>query len=305
MATATTYNRFCKGVINNNSGIRMTWWKTSFNMPVPDIFSNGAWWVEWSWIFTYLWTDISFDLSGFEAWWEILAWFSWFNLHWPFSWGNITLTQTWKNTSGGVMFQNTWTYNFPTLSDSTAWHEVILGSNQWVASWEVNSAGTYKLEVSMVWSWINRTDIYNLYITNVPSVATYTPWMVWVEWDLLWYTSASGHRHKISGNVNGSVSSSNAGKLWCSDASDDIFWIGSWWIKNYSNSGATNYLRRTVRQIASTWSNWAPWQVFAWTSKAWMMWMDNEFWQEHIAFIGKSWYKELLFSGNYPYTDPA
>ena len=67
MATATLYNHFCKGVTNRNSGTRMTWWKTSFNMPVPNLYDNNSGWTEGSGVFTYHGEAISFDLSGFEA----------------------------------------------------------------------------------------------------------------------------------------------------------------------------------------------------------------------------------------------
>jgi len=106
MATANIYNHFCKGVTNFNSGTRMTWWKTSFNMPVPDIYDIKTGWVEWTGVMTYHGEATSFSLTGFEAGWEILWWLTNFNLHWPFAGGNIVCTQTWKNPSGTDLFTN-------------------------------------------------------------------------------------------------------------------------------------------------------------------------------------------------------
>ena len=254
MATTTLRNRFVKWVLNDNDGTRMTWWKTSFNMPVQSIFWNTNNWVEGAWPFSYYWQATSFDLSGFEVGWEVIAAFSFFKITWPFSWGTVTCSQTWKNTSGSTIFVNEFDYSFPYLADSSRWSEAVVASNQWVAPWEINKSWTYSCTLSMVWSGINSSITYNVTFTNVPSMTSYTPWMLWVEGSQLCYVSANWHLHRISGIGAGSVGSTYAWKIWCASWTNDIYWIGNGGTKYYSNSLATDYTRRTIKQVASAFS---------------------------------------------------
>lgn len=45
----------------------MTWWKTSFNMPVRNIFDNNSTYTETEGMLNATGEATSFDLSGFEA----------------------------------------------------------------------------------------------------------------------------------------------------------------------------------------------------------------------------------------------
>jgi hypothetical protein len=42
MAYAIITNHFAQGFANKASGTKFTWWKTSFNMPVRNIFDNSS-----------------------------------------------------------------------------------------------------------------------------------------------------------------------------------------------------------------------------------------------------------------------
>lgn len=55
-----------------------------------------------------------------------------------------------------------------------------MASNQGVASWEIASAGTYTIEMVATGAYVDTTS-FSVTFSNVPSVATYTPGMIWVE----------------------------------------------------------------------------------------------------------------------------
>lgn len=46
MAFMVLTNHFAKAFTNKTSGTKMTWWKTSFNMPVRNIFDNSTTYTE-------------------------------------------------------------------------------------------------------------------------------------------------------------------------------------------------------------------------------------------------------------------
>ena len=287
----TITNHIARWFQNKSSGTKMTWWKTSFNMPVKNIFDNNSIYTETEWMLNSIWESTSFNLTWFQVWWEVFAWSSVFTVHWPFTWWNITLTQTWKNTSWWTMFTNQTTRNFTSLS-SWAWESYQLISNQWVAQWEINQNGTYQLVSTASWaiSWSTTT---NITITNCPDTSLYyNPWMIWVEWNNLRWSSANWHLHTVFGDV---VASRWATPwyIWSNSVNWKIFWTWTNW---------NIYVWPVLfKQFDSSFSNWATWETYAWTSKQWYIWMDNQFWWEHLSYIASDWYKWLFPSWENPY----
>lgn len=288
MASITISNHFAKAFQNKTSFTKHTFWKTSFNMPVKNIFDNNTTYTVTDWMLDALGEDVNFDLSWFDAGWEIVWANTVFTLYWPFAGWNITLTQTWKNTLGGIMFVNSSTVAYPALASGTDWYSFQLVSNQWVASWEVNTAWTYQLVASTSWAFTSSST-YNVGFTNVPSVTTYTPWMCWIESNQFCWVSANWHIHKVTGT---SVASpwATAGHVW-------IEWNYIYWIWTSGNKYRWQF---NFQQFSSIFINWpSPWSVSGAT--AWMTWMDNNFWYEHIWYIASDWTKWIFNSWENPY----
>lgn len=57
----------------------------------------------------------SFDLTGFEAGWEVIAASTVFTLYGPFAGGTVTVSQTWKDTTGATIFTNSANVSFPSF----------------------------------------------------------------------------------------------------------------------------------------------------------------------------------------------
>lgn len=288
MAIMVISNHFAKGFSNKTSWTKFTWWKTSFNMPVKNIFDNNTTYTETEWMLDAYWEATSFDLSWFDPWWEIIAASTVFTLYWPFAWWTINVSQTWKNTWWWTIFTNWPTgVSFPALT-SWEWSSVQLVSNQWVASWEVNVDWTYQLVASASWAYTSSST-FSVYFSNVPSVATYTPWMIWVEWDDLRWSSANWHLHTM---VWTAVASPYATPWYIWIEWNYIMWIWSSWLKY---RGQYNF-----RQFSSIFSNGpSPW-VVSWAAP-WYIWMDSNFWYEHIWYIAADGYKWINNSWEDPY----
>lgn len=291
MSSITITNHLAKWFSNKSTWTKMTWWKTSFNMPVTNIFDSNAIYTETEWMLDAIWEDTNFSLTWFQAWWEVIAWSSVFTIYWPFAWWNITIKQEWKNPSWTVLFTNQTTINFPSLATSSDWSSYQLASNQWVASWEIAWNWTYQLVSTASWviSWTTTT---NFTISNCPDTATtYTPWMMWVEWNDLRRTSANWHIHTVTWNVVASPWAT-AWYIWSNSANWDIFWTWTSW---------NVYVWPVLfRQFASAFSNWPSPAVVSWQTQ-WMIWMDSNFWYEHIWYIAQDWYKWIFPSWENPY----
>lgn len=100
------YNRFAKGVENKNSGTQMTWWKTNFNMPVPDVFDDLDDWEEDVGVLIYHGEDTNFNMSGFNQGWEAIVAVTGLHYEGNEGGGTHTIKQEWLNPSNSVMFTN-------------------------------------------------------------------------------------------------------------------------------------------------------------------------------------------------------
>lgn len=290
------YNRFAKWIENKNSGTQMTWWKTNFNMPVPDLWDDTSNWTEWEGPFIYHGVATSFDFSWFHQGWEAIISVLWLHIEWNEGGGTYTITQKWIHPSGSVMFTNTWNgYLASPGSDSQwvpNWHERHLAANQWVAPWEINQSGVYKIEATISWPGLNFTSYFDVTITNVPSFSWYkASWYMYLEWNQLCYTSANGFVQKMLWNHISSWSGT-PGHVWINGIF--LHYIDSFWD-----------VRRapySIKQFASNFSNWAPGQVSGKTP--WYLYIDNQFWWTHISLIWYNGYKYLTWDGHNPYIDP-
>lgn len=284
-------NQFAEWFQNNVTWTKMVWWKTNFNMPVPDIFDNNTNFNRTTGMLTPLWQATSFDLSGFRYWWEILAAATTVSIDGPFAWWTVTLKQIWRKPNWNEIFTNEIPVSFPSIANWD-WYWFQIASNQWIAPWEVDINWTYSLDVEVSWA-ITWSQTFNLTFTNVPVFPWYKPpGYVWVDWNDLKYISANWFEHTVVWLDLWNVWWT-PGSIWSNDSvtTPVIYWIDSLWHQRLKSF--------QIKQFPSTFSNWATSEV-SWQTP-WYMYMDNEFWWTHISHIGADWYKYLLWDWEYPY----
>lgn len=287
--TLNIYNTFARWFTNKSSGTEMTWWKTNFNMPVPDIFDDNTNYTKTDWMLNPQSPWTSFDLSWFNYWWEVIAANTVFTVDWPYSNWIIDISQKWKKPDWSEIFTN-WPYTFdPWSVCDWCWQSYQIVSNQWVAPWEIDIDWTYTLEAIATW-WINQTSTFNVTFTNVPVFPWYeVSWYLWVEWSQLCYTSANWFVHKIDWIWWTNVWTENSWKIW-------VEWIYLHWISDTWYKKTTSW---TIDQFDSSFSNWATWSV-SWQTP-WYLYADNEFGYTHLSYIDANWDKRLIWDGVYPY----
>lgn len=289
MATMTLTNHVAKAFANKTTGTKFTWWKTSFNMPVRNIFDSSATYTETEWALNATWEATSFDCSWFEAWWEVVAASSVYTIYWPFAGWTINCIQTWKNAWGTTTFTNSAAIVFPSLAWAWDWSSYQLASNQGIAAWEIDSSQTFTIVASTTGAFTaSQTD--SITFTNVPNTSTtYTTWMTWIEWNNLRWSSANWHLHTMVGTAVANPGAT-AWFLWVEW--NYIYWIGSDWQKYR--------WQYNFQQFASIFSNWPSPATVSWQT-AWMTWMDNNFWYEHIGYIASDGTKWINNSWENPY----
>jgi hypothetical protein len=215
---------------------------------------------------------------------------------------------TWRNplweiqfNQGGYSFYNY--FDLPAISAGQTYYFFVI-SNQGVESYEFAHNGTHSHEISVSGS-VSGSDNANFTLTNVPDTTNIASQkgMLWVEWNQLCYSSYQWDIHRITGyNTGVNAGAGNAGKFWVEG--EDVAWVGSDWFKYNSWYSLYTKEKRSMRQVASLFSNGPTSQVNAGAGNAGKIWMDDQFWHQHIGFISDSWYKNLLYSGNYPWVAP-
>lgn len=293
MATLQISNRFCKWISNKaDPSLVHTFWQTSFNMPVKNLFANTSIYTQTEWPINWWWVTNSFDLTWFQEWWEMCAWVTVFTITWPFGWWVVNLSQIWKDVYWSVMFTNALPVTFPAMSNT--WWANTMVSNQWVAEWEISENGTYSMEASASWA-ISWSQTFTFNVTNHPFTANQTPWMIWVEWITLRWVSANWHVHTVYWTSVWTPWTWTAWSFYIESSDNSIRWVWSNWSLYKS--------KYHFRQFQSFFSNWPnPW-VVSWKTP-WMIWMDENFWYEHIAYIWSDWYKWILPSWGNAYANP-
>lgn len=287
------YHKVAKGVRDNPSGDIMTWWKTNFNMPVPQLYDGT--WIEGSGPFLYYGLATSFDLTGFVPGWEVAAFFCGWHWDGPLS-GTAYAYSEWRDENNALMFTCANGVAVGLNIASGYWYEYIYGCNQGVAGWEIDVAGNYRVR-----GWSTGTGALGqmdttITFSNVPSttqLGTDKPGYIWVEGNDLCFVCDSRWKHTITGDSQGYVNTTKAGYMWI-DTSDYLHWIG--------NNGNDYRVKWKIQQFASTWSN-GPTNSQCGKTPG-FIWVDDEFGQTHLSYIGNNGCKWLVGSGNYPYQTP-
>ena len=290
---ATVTNTVSKGLRSTDSAYSMTWFRSNFNMPVPNIWSGGSYATP----VQFINESYSYDLSGFSPGFEICAGFSAFDFQ---NDGGTTynvntqLYVDWRDSSGNVLF---WGLNGSTFTTSLApgyYYKVWYACNIGCAGWEVSSSGTYHYRSSASGTpsiGVNDTSVSMSNVPNTAFLPNNPQGFVWVEGNNLCYVNASQWKHSIVGIFFGD-SGHTPGYIWLDGTT--LKWVG--------NDGGVYWAPWSIKQFYSYFSNGAPGATYGGTDNGGKIWVDNEFGQTHLAFISPTdGYKYLTGAGNYPY----
>lgn len=294
---ATTSAYVSRGLQSMDSPYNyMNWYKTNFNMPVPDIYS-GSTFVRYIGSADLISESYSYDLSSFRPGYEICVGTCVFDAENNGSstyYINSYLNARWAdpslNTLWWLLDDQYWSQSLSPGYYTTTW----AAGNVGCAAWEVAYSGTHHFRANGTGSPSFPTRDKSVSMTNVPSVATQgTTGYIWVEGDNLCFINANNFKHTIVGfNIFTAPGADKAGYMWI-DNINNLHWVG------YSGNEYVTIWK--IKQFASSFSNGAPGTVYAGLTKKGYMWMDNQFGLTHLAYIGNDGYKYLVGAADYPY----
>ena len=300
---ASSYNYVAKKVTNVNSGISGLWYQTNFNMPLHDFASaNTPTYTQTTGPLSFDGNYSSIDLTGFSPGFEICCGFaiflfdntsggSTFN-------GTCTGTISWTDTSGTVLHGGTTTESvgYSLSIPATYWQGVWLAYNIGCEASEIATSTTYDFRSVMTGSPSIALNTKAVSFTNVPSTATQSSnyGAIWVEGNNLCFINASGWKHTMVGNVISSTPGvSKAGVIWIDTTTQLLHWVGG--------NGDDYAAAWCVKQFASIFGNSSTGAAYAGPSQKGCIWMDNQFGQTHLGYIGSDGYKYLTGAGVNPY----
>jgi hypothetical protein len=303
---ASGLTMIAQGVVNlADSSLKMTFWKTNFNMPVPNLYGNLSTWTRFIGPFSYSGQAGSYDLSGFVPGFEVLL----ATAIWDFentaaspAGYSANLYSRWCDTDGTTTIEQG--YNGQAVSGTLAansWTEYAYSMNIGVDADEFKTSGTYyhRVKATGTNAFAETSDGHA--INNCPDVATLTlssskRGYIWVEGNNLAYVnggsdSGGGWKHSMAGDLVG-ASGSDAGYLWVG-TDNLIHWVGA--------DGNHYKAKWAIKQVYSYFTNGPTGSVNAGTNKAGKIWVDTEFGTTHLGYIGYDGWKYLAGAGDYPY----
>lgn len=296
--TITSY--VSRGIQNyNDTSKKMTWYKTNFNMPVPNYMASSSPFTRYLGPFTLLTESYSYDLSGFYPGYEVcngLAVFDFENNGASTYNINTSLYSSWTDSSLSTLVPGMNGTNFSISLAPGYYTEVWAGLNIGIASWEINSNSTYYFRASASGTPTISSVDTAITITNCPSttqLGSTTRGYIWVDGNNLAFINSNQWQHQIVGTfVSSSPGASASGHIWI-DTSNELHWVTS--------TGDDYKAPWKIQQFASFYSNGAQSTLYAGTTQAGYIWVDSEFGGTHISYIGYDGYKYLIGSGDYPY----
>jgi hypothetical protein len=302
---ATITNHVSKGLVNQtNPAYKMTFFKTNFNMPTPNVF-YGSSFIRYQSNANCIDEGTSYDLTGFSPGFEICVGLSVWD--WDNNSGspyniNTLLYQRWTDPAvSTTLVQGLWDFSYVYTVGAgfyvSLWAAITIG----VADWEVSYDDTYHYRASSTGTPAISTVDTGVDFTNVPDttqLGTDAEGYIWVEGNDLCYVCANQWKQTVVGvdvsSIFGTPGVSKAGYLWMGEAPYiALFWVGA--------DGNLYIPSWEKKQFASYFSNSSTSEINAGTSKAGYLWMDSEFGLTHIGYIASDGYKYLMGSGNDPY----
>jgi len=227
---------------------KMTWFKSNFNMPVPNIYDSvyvdpG---MRYEGNATYLTETLSYDLAGFEPGYEVCQGTSVWDIYNGTAGdlsGSTYLYQRWTDPAVTTtlvegFWEQLFDYDLPSGYYTTIWAAINIG----IASWEISTSDTYHFRSSMEEPLDTTvdTEYSDVVISNCPSttkLADGKQGYIWVEGNDLCYVNngggstggAGGWKHTMVGvdisGVIGTPGVSKAGYFWLDDT-DFLIWVG-------------------------------------------------------------------------------
>lgn len=297
---ATITNHISKGVQNyNDTSKKMTWFKTNFNMPVPNYMASNSPFTRYSGCWNYLTETTSYSLTGFVPGYEICNGCAIFDFE---NDGGSTynidtyLYVDWKDPSLNLIYWIINGYHLVYSLPAGTYTEVWQAGNIGCAGWEVSASGNYHFRASASGTPNISVVDTTVAMSNVPSTSLLgsgTEGYIWVEGNDLCYVNANQWKHTIVGTyVNNTPGVTKAGYFWL--GSDDLLhWVGS--------DGNDYKISWSVKQYASFYFNGPTGTTYAGTGNVGKIWVDNEFGETHLAFIASDGYKYLTGAGDNPY----
>lgn len=296
---STATNHISKGIENNvTTSNKFTWFQTNFNMPIVDFLIGGTA-VKFNGPVNYIGESTTYDLTGFSPGFEICNGEAIFDFDNTTGSGtvvvNTTVTIKWTDTSGNPLNGGVYSAAVSASVPIGFYYEFSFGANIGFQGSEVASSITYNFRSSASGSPNISEVVTAVSFTNVPSITTLASkdiGYMWVEGANLTYVNANQWKHSISGLATG-TSGKISGYIWLDGVDNLIHWVGG--------DGNEYTLPWNVRQFASFYNNSSTSTVFAGTQYAGYVWVDSQFGDTHLGYIGTDGYKYLCGAGANPY----
>jgi len=284
----------------STSGNIMTFWKTNFNMPVPDLFGGSSTYDAGFMAARYgNIGSMSIGLTGFYPGYEVAVadgLYRWETYGGECLNGIVRLDLDWYG--GATCYAGARQQVCVNIGeDYQTWWERMY--NTGIAGWEICCNGTYCIKAQAVN--VSGDDLLIGAVNicsdfgSVPSVAQCQVGPIWVEGNDLHYWNGNGWEHVMVGDCVGNPGAGKQGSLWI-DNSHYLHWVGA----------DCNDYRAAWRicQFCSTFSNGAPANPSPGASYKGSIWIDQQFGYTHLSYIGCDGNKYLAGAGNYPYVAP-
>jgi hypothetical protein len=300
---ATITNHISKGVQNfNDTSKKFTWFKSNFNMPVPNYMYDNSPFDRYYGCWDYLTETTSYDLSGFVPGYEICVGHAIFDFENDSGSDynlNTNLYVRWCHTDYSNFSPAVWIYNGVNVQRTILpgyYYEYWIGGNIGCAGWEIYTNSTERFTASASGTPNISATNTDVTFSNVPSTTqldSSKAGYIWVEGNNLCYVCANLWKHTIVGSqVSTSPGVSKAGYIWI-DTYNGLHWVGA--------NGYDYQVPWIKKQFASYYYNSATGEVNAGTSYKGYMWVDNEYGLTHVAYIGYDGYKYIVGGGVNPY----
>lgn len=303
MADSIT-NHISKGVTQiTDPSKKALWFQTNFNMPIHDFVSGGAF-TRFDGPVTYDGEATSFDLTGFSPGFEICNGAAVYDFDNTGGGGSRSISTTvvlkWTDTSNVPLNGAVYTAVVSTSIPAGSWFDYWLGANIGFESSEIATSTTYDFRSSTSGTPTIPEVVTAISFTNVPTITTLSSndmGYMWVEGNNLAYVNASQWKHSMAGVAIGATGKT-PGYIWVDDGlstgtPNALHWVGNDG-KDYTNAWQ-------VQQFASFYSNSSTSAVFAGTTRAGYIWVDDQFGQTHLGYIGYDGFKYLTGAGVNPY----
>lgn len=309
---ATITNHIAHGLQSvDTPANKMTFYKTNFNMPVPDVFDSAYNPATMRYVgnATFLTETTSYNLSGFSPGYEVCVGES----VWDYennTGGNYTISSTvyqrWTDPAvTTTLVEGLWGYfvgtTLPAFTYTTFWAAYNIG----IASWEISSDATYHFRANALGTDSIAVVDTGVAITNCPSTTKLsdgTQGYIWVEGNNLCYVNngggstggAGGWKHTMVGtDISSTPGVPKAGSIWVDQYTYGIHWVGG--------NGHDYQASWRVKQFASIFSNSSTGTAGGGTAGPGYIWVDSEFGNTHLGYIASDGYKYLTGAGVDPY----